>query len=226
MILATTCHFATSWERHLEDTQHSIACVICILDNQSNGPPVEKTDANTQAVFGDSIGIYDIQRAVAVHPSPMLRTTIESAERVLPNDRCGVSMGQSFASFKRGNLCLRFPLVQCLVSGTGTRVGGNVWETCLELNAQDFCDESGPRVKRPARASMAWAFGAWLDQRAHRSRQVFESLGQVGLADEFIVGPHLIERSWIVQVESGRPYKKASRVLLRLENPGAYHGFL
>ena len=27
--------------------------------------PIEKTDANTRAVFGDYISIYDIQRAVA-----------------------------------------------------------------------------------------------------------------------------------------------------------------
>ena len=30
------------------------------------GTPIEKTDANTRAVFGDYISIYDIQRAVAV----------------------------------------------------------------------------------------------------------------------------------------------------------------
>ena len=29
------------------------------------GAPVEKTDANTRAVFGDYISIYDIQRTVA-----------------------------------------------------------------------------------------------------------------------------------------------------------------
>jgi type I site-specific restriction endonuclease len=29
------------------------------------GTPIEKTDANTRAVFGDDISIYDIQRAVA-----------------------------------------------------------------------------------------------------------------------------------------------------------------
>ena len=29
------------------------------------GTPIEKADANTQAVFGDYISIYDIQRAVA-----------------------------------------------------------------------------------------------------------------------------------------------------------------
>jgi type I restriction enzyme R subunit len=29
------------------------------------GTPIEKTDANTRAVFGDYISIYDIQRAVA-----------------------------------------------------------------------------------------------------------------------------------------------------------------
>ena len=30
-----------------------------------SGTPIEKTDANTRAVFGDYISIYDIQRAVA-----------------------------------------------------------------------------------------------------------------------------------------------------------------
>ena len=29
------------------------------------GTPIEKTDANTRAVFGDYISIYDIQNAVA-----------------------------------------------------------------------------------------------------------------------------------------------------------------
>jgi len=29
------------------------------------GTPIEKTDANTRAVFGDYISVYDIQRAVA-----------------------------------------------------------------------------------------------------------------------------------------------------------------
>src|SRR5439155_23044845 len=29
------------------------------------GTPIEKTDANTQAVFGEYISVYDIQRAVA-----------------------------------------------------------------------------------------------------------------------------------------------------------------
>jgi len=29
------------------------------------GTPIEKTDANTRAVFGDYISIYDIQRAIA-----------------------------------------------------------------------------------------------------------------------------------------------------------------
>ncbi|MDP2371203.1 hypothetical protein [Rhodoferax sp.] len=29
------------------------------------GTPIEKTDANTRAIFGDYISIYDIQRAVA-----------------------------------------------------------------------------------------------------------------------------------------------------------------
>ena len=29
------------------------------------GTPIEKTNANTRAVFGDYISIYDIQRAVA-----------------------------------------------------------------------------------------------------------------------------------------------------------------
>jgi type I restriction enzyme, R subunit len=28
------------------------------------GAPIEKTDANTRAVYGDYISIYDIQRAV------------------------------------------------------------------------------------------------------------------------------------------------------------------
>ena len=39
------------------------------------GTPIEKTDANTRAVFGDYISIYDIQRAVADrrHGADLLR---------------------------------------------------------------------------------------------------------------------------------------------------------
>ena len=36
------------------------------------GTPIETTDANTRAVFGDYISIYDIQRAVADSPSAKL----------------------------------------------------------------------------------------------------------------------------------------------------------
>jgi type I restriction enzyme R subunit len=36
-----------------------------LLRRRSIGTSIEKTDANTGAVFGDYISIYDIQRAVA-----------------------------------------------------------------------------------------------------------------------------------------------------------------
>ncbi len=36
-----------------------------VVHKTAPGTPIEKTDANTRAVFGDYISIYDIQRAVA-----------------------------------------------------------------------------------------------------------------------------------------------------------------
>ena len=51
--------FIDGFARHMRDA----------LPNASfigfTGTPIEKTDANTRAVFGDYISIYDIQRAVA-----------------------------------------------------------------------------------------------------------------------------------------------------------------
>ena len=50
--------FIDGFARHMRDA----------LPNASfigfTGTPIEKTDDNTRAVFGDYIGIYDIQRAV------------------------------------------------------------------------------------------------------------------------------------------------------------------
>ena len=39
------------------------------------GTPIEKTDANTRAVFGDYIRTYDIQRAVADKATELERRT-------------------------------------------------------------------------------------------------------------------------------------------------------
>jgi type I restriction enzyme R subunit len=45
--------------RHMRDALPGASCI------GFTGTPIEKTDANTRAVFGDYISIYDIQRAVA-----------------------------------------------------------------------------------------------------------------------------------------------------------------
>ncbi|MGB8338160.1 MAG: type I restriction endonuclease subunit R [Burkholderiales bacterium] len=52
------------------------------------GTPIEKTDANTQAVFGDYISVYDIQRAVIdgatvpiYYESRLARLTLKDSER-------------------------------------------------------------------------------------------------------------------------------------------------
>ena len=50
------------------------------------GTPIEKTDANTRAVFGDYIRIYDIQRAVAD----------KATEWEMSNDEFGMSNGLNF----------------------------------------------------------------------------------------------------------------------------------
>ena len=52
------------------------------------GTPIEKTDANTRAVFGDYISVYDIQRAVQdkatvpiYYESRLAKLALEEAER-------------------------------------------------------------------------------------------------------------------------------------------------
>lgn len=51
--------FIDGFARHIRDALPNAAFI------GFTGTPVEKTDANTRAVFGDYISIYDIQRAVA-----------------------------------------------------------------------------------------------------------------------------------------------------------------
>src|SRR5580704_11671979 len=50
--------FIDGLARHLHDALPNASFI------GSTGTPIEKTDANTRAVFGDYISIYDIQRAV------------------------------------------------------------------------------------------------------------------------------------------------------------------
>jgi type I restriction enzyme R subunit len=74
--------FIDGFARHMRDA----------LPNASfigfTGTPIEKTDANTRAVFGDYISIYDIQRAVAdkatvpiYYESRLARLELSEAER-------------------------------------------------------------------------------------------------------------------------------------------------
>jgi type I restriction enzyme R subunit len=74
--------FIDGFARHMRDA----------LPNASfigfTGTPIEKTDANTRAVFGDYISVYDIQRAVQdqatvpiYYESRLAKLTLEEAER-------------------------------------------------------------------------------------------------------------------------------------------------
>jgi type I restriction enzyme, R subunit len=74
--------FIDGFARHMRDA----------LPNASfigfTGTPIEKTDANTRAVFGDYISVYDIQRAVQdratapiYYESRLAKLALEEAER-------------------------------------------------------------------------------------------------------------------------------------------------
>jgi len=74
--------FIDGFARHMRDA----------LPNASfigfTGTPIEKTDANTQAVFGEYISVYDIQRAVEdgatvpiYYESRLAKLTLDAAER-------------------------------------------------------------------------------------------------------------------------------------------------
>ena len=74
--------FIDGFARHMRDA----------LPNASfigfTGTPIEKTDANTRAVFGDYISVYDIQRAVEdkatvpiYYESRLAKLALEEAER-------------------------------------------------------------------------------------------------------------------------------------------------
>jgi type I restriction enzyme R subunit len=75
--------FIDGLARHLHDALPSASFV------GFTGTPIEKTDANTRAVFGDYISIYDIQRAVAdgatvpiyYYESRLAKLQLEPSER-------------------------------------------------------------------------------------------------------------------------------------------------
>ncbi len=84
--------FIDGFARHMRDA----------LPNASfigfTGTPIEKTDANTRAVFGDYISVYDIQRAVVdgatvpiYYESRLAKLELKESER--PEDRPGVRGG-------------------------------------------------------------------------------------------------------------------------------------
>jgi type I restriction enzyme R subunit len=83
--------FIDGFARHMRDA----------LPNASfigfTGTPIEKTDANTRAVFGDYISVYDIQRAVRT--APRCRSTTRAARQAgaergrAAEDRPGVRGG-------------------------------------------------------------------------------------------------------------------------------------
>jgi type I restriction enzyme, R subunit len=74
--------FIDGFARHLRDALPSASFI------GFTGTPIEKTDANTRAVFGDYISIYDIQRAVAdgatvpiYYESRLAKLELKAAER-------------------------------------------------------------------------------------------------------------------------------------------------
>jgi type I restriction enzyme R subunit len=74
--------FIDGLARHLHDALPNAAFI------GFTGTPIEKTDANTRAVFGDYISIYDIQRAVAdgatvpiYYESRLAKLELKSSER-------------------------------------------------------------------------------------------------------------------------------------------------
>jgi type I restriction enzyme R subunit len=74
--------FIDGFARHMRDALPNASFV------GFTGTPIEKTDANTRAVFGDYISVYDIQRAVAdgatvpiYYESRLARLELSEAER-------------------------------------------------------------------------------------------------------------------------------------------------
>ncbi len=74
--------FIDGFARHMRDALPNASFV------GFTGTPIEKTDANTRAVFGDYISVYDIQRAVAdgatvpiYYESRLARLELSAAER-------------------------------------------------------------------------------------------------------------------------------------------------
>ncbi len=81
--------FIDGFARHLRDALPKASFI------GFTGTPIEKTDANTRAVFGDYISIYDIQRAVGRqgHGADLLREPHREAgpeRRRAAEDRRGV----------------------------------------------------------------------------------------------------------------------------------------
>src|SRR4029077_9133026 len=74
--------FIDGFARHMRDALPHASFV------GFTGTPIEKTDANTRAVFGDYISVYDIQRAVAdgatvpiYYESRLAKLELKAAER-------------------------------------------------------------------------------------------------------------------------------------------------
>ena len=73
------------------------------------GTPIEKTDANTRAVFGDTISVYDIQRAVADGATVPIYYESRLALRKLPNSRpCSLLPSASTFTDRRYQVASRF----------------------------------------------------------------------------------------------------------------------
>jgi type I restriction enzyme, R subunit len=74
--------FIDGFARHLRDALPNASCI------GFTGTPIEHADANTRAVFGDYISVYDIQRAVAdgatvpiYYESRLAQLTLKESER-------------------------------------------------------------------------------------------------------------------------------------------------
>ena len=82
--------FVDGFARHMRDALPHASFI------GFTGTPIEKTDANTRAVFGDYISVYDIQRAVEDKATvPIYYESRESAGAILghstPRERRGAA---------------------------------------------------------------------------------------------------------------------------------------
>ena len=103
--------FIDGFARHMRDALPNASFV------GFTGTPIELQDANTRAVFGDYISIYDIQRSV--EDGATVPIYYESG---WPSWRCSSASGRKSTRSSR-----RSPRVRRSSAGRGSRAGGRSW---------------------------------------------------------------------------------------------------